>query len=85
MILYLFLILHKARQRWSTIESDLRLEIKDGETRFNDLQSQLEKKQEQIEQLLRDQHKSNTDCQVKVRQLENDLDEQRRENVSKSL
>jgi len=31
--------------------------------------------------MLRDQHKSNSDHQVKVRQLENELDDQRRENV----
>jgi hypothetical protein len=31
--------------------------------------------------MLHDQHKSNSDHQVKVRQLENELDDQRRENV----
>ncbi|CAF4637401.1 unnamed protein product [Rotaria sp. Silwood1] len=70
----------QAKQRWSTLENDLRNEIKNGETRFTDIQSELDKKQEQIEQLLRDQHKLNGDYQIKIRQLENDLDEQRREN-----
>jgi uncharacterized protein YktB (UPF0637 family) len=48
---------------------------------MNDIQSELEKKQQEIEQILHDQHKLNTDHQVKIRQLENELDEQRRENV----
>jgi predicted transcriptional regulator len=73
----------KAKQRWSTIETDLRNEIKTSETRVNDIQSQLDKKQQEIEQILRDQHKLNNDHQIKIRQLENELDEQRRENVCK--
>ncbi len=71
----------KAKQRWSTIETDLRNEIKTNETRVNDIQSELDKKQKEIEQILRDQHKLNNDHQIKIRQLENELDEQRRENV----
>lgn len=46
-----------------------------------DLRSELEKKQQDIEQMLRDQHKSNSDHQSKIRQLEHELDEQRRETV----
>ena len=34
--------------------------------------------------MLRDQHKSNTDHQSKLRQLENELDEQRRETVRRT-
>lgn len=71
----------QAKQRWTTTENDLRNEIKLNETRIEEMQSQLEKKQQEIEQLLRDQHKTNNDQQAKIRQLENELDEQRRENV----
>lgn len=46
-----------------------------------DLQSEVDKKQQDIEQMLRDQHKLNNDHQTKIRQLENELDEQRRETV----
>jgi len=73
----------QAKQRWSTLETDLRNEIKTGETRLNDIQSELDKKQQEIEQISRDQNKINSDNQVKIRQLENELDEQRRENVRK--
>ena len=75
----------KAKQRWSALETDLRNEIKNGETRFNDIQSELDKKQELIEQTLHDQQKVNNDYQAKIRQLENELDEQRRESVSKNM
>jgi hypothetical protein len=51
----------------------------------NDIQSELDRKQQEIEQMLRDQHKQNTDHQVKVRQIENELDEQRRENVTRNF
>jgi hypothetical protein len=63
------------------MEIDLRNEIRTGETRLNDIQSELDKKQQEIEQILRDQHKLNNDHQMKIRQLENELDEQRRETV----
>jgi hypothetical protein len=75
----------QAKQRWSTLETDLRNEIKTGETRLNDIQSELDKKQQEIEQISRDQNKINSDNQVKIRQLENELDEQRRENVRKNF
>jgi hypothetical protein len=73
--------LWKAKHQWSTLETDLRNEIKNGETRLDILRSESDEKQQEIEQMLRDQHKSNSDHQVKVRQLENELDDQRRENV----
>ncbi len=75
----------QAKQRWSTLETDLRNDIKTGETRLNDIQSELDKKQQEIEQISRDQNKINSDNQVKIRQLENELDEQRRENVRKNF
>ncbi len=71
----------KAKQRWPTIETDLRNEIRTGETRLHDIQLELDKKQQELEQMLRDQHKLNNDHQMKIRQLENELDEQRRETV----
>ena len=71
----------QAKQQWSTIESDLRNELKNGETRLDILRSESDEKQQEIEQMLRDQQKTNSDHQMKVRQLENELDEQRRENV----
>ncbi|CAF0861264.1 unnamed protein product [Adineta ricciae] len=70
----------QAKQQWSTIESDLRNELKNGETRLDILRSESDEKQQEIEQMLRDQQKTNSDHQMKVRQLENELDEQRREN-----
>lgn len=80
----MYYVFYKAKQRWSTLETDLRNEIRNNEARCKDLESELDKKQEQIEQTLRDQHKLNNEHQMKIRQLENDLDEQRRENVSKT-
>jgi chromosome segregation ATPase len=81
----IFFLFIKTKQRWSTLESDLRNEIKTSESRLNDLQSELDKKQQEIEQMLRDQHKLNNDHQIKIRQLENELDEQRRETVRKKF
>ena len=45
------------------------------------MQCELEKKQQDFERILQDQQKSHADHQSKVRQLENELEEQRRENV----
>ena len=45
------------------------------------MQAELEKKQQDIEQILRDQHKTNNEHQIKARQLDKELDEQRRETV----
>ncbi|CAF0720912.1 unnamed protein product [Adineta steineri] len=73
----------QAKQQWSTVETDLRNELRNGETRLDIIRSESDEKQQEIEQMLRDQHKHNSDHQHKVRQLENELDEQRRENVSK--
>lgn len=75
------LLFFKAKQRHLNVESDLRNDIKTAENHSKELEFELEKKQQDIEQLLRDQQKSNSEHQTKIRQLENELDEQRRETV----
>lgn len=75
----------QAKQRHSSLESDLRTEIKTAENQTREMKAELEKKQQDIEQMLRDQHKTNNEHQIKARQLDKELDEQRRETVRQVL
>ena len=63
------------------LETELRNDIKAAENQTREIQNDFEKKQQEIEQMLREQQKSYSEHQSKVRHLENELDEQRRETV----
>ena len=67
------------------METDTRNEIRAAESRNKDLQSELDRKQHDFDQMMRDHQRSNSDLHGKVRQLEHELDEQRRENVSQMI
>lgn len=55
--------------------------MKQLENRIKDLETDIEKKQHELEQTVRDHQRTTSDHHGKVRQLEHELDEQRRENV----